>query len=210
MLDIFLLSFGSLFSITNPLGTVPIFVGLTSDDNSAEQTKTALLTGLNVGVILVVSFFAGKYILSFFGISLDSLRIAGGMIIVSSGFALLTGKFTKHKGMDKRVKDDAFNRESISLTPLAMPMIAGPGSISLLISLEQEVKTTASQSMVLLAILATAISICLILGSSRFIVRFLGASGINAVSRLVGFIVIAIGIEYVSSSIVNVVRTISF
>lgn len=56
MLDIFLLSFGSLFSITNPLGTVPIFVGLTSDDNSAEQTKTALLTGLNVGVILVVSF----------------------------------------------------------------------------------------------------------------------------------------------------------
>jgi len=203
MFDIFLLSFGSLFSITNPLGTVPIFVGLTSENTTAQQTKTALLTGLNVGVILLISFFAGKYILSFFGISLESLRIAGGMIIVSSGFALLTGKFTKHKGMDKRVKDDAFKRDSISLTPLAMPMIAGPGSISLLISIEQEYVSALSRSMVLLAILATATSICLILSSSRFIVKFLGASGINAVSRLVGFIVIAIGIEYICSAVLN-------
>jgi multiple antibiotic resistance protein len=65
MFDVFLLSFGFLFSIANPLGTVPIFVGLTSNSTTAQQTKTALLTGLNVGVILLISFFAGKYILPF-------------------------------------------------------------------------------------------------------------------------------------------------
>lgn len=206
MFDVFLLSFGFLFSIANPLGTVPIFVGLTSNSTTAQQTKTALLTGLNVGVILLISFFAGKYILPFFGISLDSLRITGGIIIVSSGFALLTGKFTKHKRTDKRVKNDAFKRESISLTPLAMPMIAGPGSISLLTSIEQEYVSALSRSMVLLAILATAISIYLILSSSRFIVKFLGAFGINEVSRLVGFIVIALEIEYICSAVLNLIE----
>lgn len=207
MFEIFFLSFASLFSITNPLGTVPIFVGLTSDNNSSEQHKTALLTGLNVCVILFISFFGGKFILSFFGISLDSLRIAGGLIIASSGFALLTGKFTKHKGMDKRVKDDAFTRDSIALTPLAMPMIAGPGSISLLISMEQQHELLSNRLMVLLAILSTAIAVYLILACSKYIVKFLGASGINAVSRLVGFIVIAIGIEFISSAMLNIIAS---
>lgn len=207
MFEIFFLSFASLFSITNPLGTVPIFVGLTSDNSSSEQHKTALLTGLNVCVILLISFFGGKFILSFFGISLDSLRIAGGLIIASSGFALLTGKFTKHKGMDKRVKDDAYTRDSISLTPLAMPMIAGPGSISLLISMEQQYELFSNRIMVLLAIMTTAIAVYLILASSKYIVKFLGASGINAVSRLVGFIVIAIGIEFISSAVLNIISS---
>lgn len=207
MFEIFFLSFASLFSITNPLGTVPIFVGLTSDRSAPLQHKTALLTGLNVVLILLISFFGGKYILSFFGISLDSLRIAGGLIIASSGFALLTGKFTKHKGMDKRVKDDAFSRDSITLTPLAMPMIAGPGSISLLISMQQEYNLLDHRVMVLLAIIATAVAVYLILASSRYIVKVLGASGINAVSRLVGFIVIAIGIEYISNSVLHIIAT---
>ena len=101
-MEIFILSFAALFSVINPLGTVPIFVGLTQDNTSKERSVIAFFTAIYVLFILLLSFYLGKYILLFFGISLDALKIAGGMIIASSGFALLTGKFTEHKGMKKR------------------------------------------------------------------------------------------------------------
>ncbi len=203
-MEIFIYVFAALFSVMNPLGTVPIFVGLTQQDTSPERSNTAFLTSINILIILIVSFFTGKYILQFFGISIDSLRIAGGLIIVSSGFALLTGSFSKHKGMDKRVKDDAFQREGVSLTPLAIPMLAGPGSISLLIGMYQEFQNIEERVIVLVAILTVCLATFVVLKSSHYIVKILGASGINAISRIIGFIVIAIGIEYISSSATNV------
>jgi len=192
----------------NPLGTVPIFVGLTQDDSSAQRSKTSLLTSINILVILIISFFTGKYILQFFGISIDSLRIAGGLIIVSSGFALLTGSFSKHKGMDKRVKDDAYQREGVSLTPLAIPMLAGPGSISLLIGMHQEYQFLEERVITVGAILAACLATFAVLKGAHYIVKILGASGINAISRIIGFIVISIGIEYISSSAINVLSRI--
>ncbi|SFS95011.1 multiple antibiotic resistance protein [Zhouia amylolytica] len=207
-MELFLYIFAALFSVINPLGTVPIFVGLTQDESRSALSRTALWTAINTLIILILSFFTGKYLLSFFGISLNSLRIAGGLIITSSGFALLTGKFTKHKGIDGRVKDDAFHRDDISLTPLAIPMLAGPGSISLLISYYQEYNQTIQIFTTLLAILSVCACVFLILRGAHLIVKWLGASGINAVSRIIGFIVIAIGIEYISSSITDILKLI--
>lgn len=80
-MDLFIYTFAALFSVINPLGTVPIFVGLTREDSKKERHKTSLLTALNTFVILVISYFTGRYILQFFGISIESLRIAGGLII---------------------------------------------------------------------------------------------------------------------------------
>lgn len=189
------------------MGTVPIFVGLTQEEDLTERKKTALLTAINVLVILLVSFFVGKYLLQFFGISLNSLRIAGGLIIVSSGFALLTGNFAKHKGMkNKRVQKDLSLRERFSLTPLAIPMLAGPGSISLLITFQQEYGWTQDVLYILAAVILVCLTTFLILRSSYLIVKTLGASGINAISRIIGFIVIAIGIEYISGSVVDLMR----
>ena len=206
-MDLFLISFGALFSIMNPLGTVPVFVSLTQDNSKRERAVTAFWTAIDVLIFLLLSFFAGKYILSFFGISLNALKIAGGLIIASSGFALLTGKFKEHKGMKRdKVQKDIHSREAISLTPLAIPMLAGPGTISLLITFNQEYQSTIQISMILMAMLVTTISIYLILKSSHFIVNFLGASGINALSRVIGFIVIAIGVEYIISSVVAIIE----
>ncbi|GGD85829.1 MarC family NAAT transporter [Planktosalinus lacus] len=206
-MDLLLYAFAALFSIMNPLGTVPIFVGLTQEEDTAERKKTALLTVINVLVIMLISFFLGKYLLEFFGISLNSLRIAGGLIIVSSGFALLTGSFAKHKGMkNKRVQKDLSQRERFSLTPLAIPMLAGPGSISLLISFQQEYQQTTEILFIILAITLTCLLTFLILRSAYLIVKVLGASGINAISRIIGFIVIAIGIEYISSAVIEIFR----
>ena len=197
--------FGALFSVMNPFGTVPVFVSLTGKHNKLERNKVAFWTSINVLVILLLSFFIGTYILLFFGITLNSLKIAGGLIIASSGFSLLTGEFTKHKGMKKeKVKLDVETRSEITLTPLAMPMIAGPGTISLLIAYNQEFEGLYNVLIILGAIVLSTMCIYLILKSSFYFVKILGASGINALSRIIGFIVIAIGVEFIISAVVSV------
>ena len=207
-MDLFLVICGALISVMNPLGTVPVFVGLTKEHTALERKKIAFWASFNVFVILLISFFAGKFILTFFGITLNSLKIAGGLIITFSGFSLLTGAFAKSKGMSKTsVQEDINTRSDISLTPLALPMIAGPGTISLLITFNQEHTGLENVMIILGAIVISTLSVFLILRCSFIIVRAMGASGINALSRIIGFIVIAIGIEFITGALTSILYT---
>ena len=209
-MELFIYIFAALFSVINPLGAIPIFVGLTMDDTLAERSRISFWTAVNVFIILIISFFIGQYVLAFFGISIDALRIAGGFIIVNSGFSLLSGKFKKTRGVNKSVENDAQKRNDIALTPLAIPMLAGPGSISLLIAMYQDYKHIDQQIIACTAMAVLAIVIFLMLRSAHYLSRILGASGIVAISRIIGFIVIAIGVQYISSSVVNILKTIPF
>ena len=205
-MELFIFLLAGLFSVLNPIGTVPIFVGLTHDYSKKERSRLSFLTSLNVFIILVISFFAGKYVLEFFGITISALRITGGIIIASSGFSLLNGKFSKNRGINKKVEKDIQNRNDIALTPLAMPMLAGPGSISLLITFYEQHNKTQEILISVLAILAVSIIIFVILRSADYIAKFLGASGIVAISRIVGFLTISIGIQFIISAILSIVR----
>lgn len=207
-MELFIYVFAALFSVLNPLGAVPVFVGLTQDDSKKERARISLWAAINVAIILIISYFIGKYVLQFFGISINALRIAGGLLIVNSGFSLLSGNGSKKRGVNKRVTDDAMQRNDIALTPLAMPMLAGPGSMSLLIAMYQEQPEITQKVTTCIAILCVAFTIFLILRSAHYLSRILGASGIVAISRIIGFIVIAIGIQYISSSIVNIFQSI--
>ncbi len=205
-MDLFIYLFFALFSVLNPIGTVPIFVGLTQDYDKKERSRVSLWTAIDVFIILIISYFIGQYVLKFFGISIDSLRIAGGLIIVSSGFSLLTGKFSKTRGINKQVEQEIQNRNDIALTPLAIPMLAGPGSMSLLIAFYQENHTTNAIFASCFAILAVSLIIFLMLRSAHYLSKILGASGIVAISRIIGFIVIAIGIQYIVSALINIIK----
>lgn len=205
-MDLFLITFAALFSVINPLGSVPIFLGLTQDDSKESKNKTGLWASINVFIILVISFFIGKVILNFFGISIDVLRIAGGVVICSSGFGLLSGTFSKKRGVNKKVTDDAQQRNDISLTPLAIPMMAGPGSMSLLIAMEQDYPELLQKLIIVAAILVVAITVFLILRSANYISKLLGASGIVAISRIIGFLVLAIGIQYIINSLLVIFK----
>ncbi|MEN9489361.1 MAG: hypothetical protein RL494_1626 [Bacteroidota bacterium] len=206
-MDLFFYIFAALFSVLNPIGAIPVFVGLTQDYTKSELNKTSLWTGINVFIILVVSYFAGEYVLRFFGISLEALRIAGGLIIANSGFGLLSGKVKKRKGINKKVESEAQEKHAIALTPLAMPLLAGPGSISLLIAFYQEHNNLTAISIAIAAILAVALSIYLVLNSAHYLVKYLGESGIVAISRIVGFFVIAIGIQYIVNAILTIIKS---
>ncbi len=132
-MEFFLGTLFSLFSIVDPPGAIPVYISLTSDLSKPERNKLALHTSLYFLLILVAFFLAGTYILSFFGLSVYAMRIAGGMVLLSTGFGLMGGNFSKHRGYNESVKADALSRSEIAFTPMAMPLLSGPGSISYLI-----------------------------------------------------------------------------
>ncbi len=205
-MELFIYLFAALFSVLNPIGTVPIFVALTRNDDKSERSRISFWTAIDVFIILIISFFVGQYVLSFFGITINALRITGGIIITSSGFSLLNGKFNKNKGINKKVEQEIKVRNDIALTPLAMPMLAGPGSISLLIAFYQEHHSTSAIISSSLAILAVSIVIYLMLKSAHYLSQILGTSGIVAISRIIGFLTIAIGVQYIISSVLSIIR----
>ena len=118
----------------------------------------------------------------------------------------MNGKFSKNKGIDKKAEEEAQNRNDIALTPLAMPMLAGPGSISLLIAYYQDHHSTNEIIISTIAILAVAFTIYIVLRSAHYLAKILGASGIVAISRIIGFLTIAIGIQYIISAVLSIVR----
>lgn len=132
--DVFLTTLVALFSVVNPLGALPVYLAMTPEYTLAERLRTAKNTSIYFTLILLVFFFAGTLILEFFGIEINALRIAGGLVILNSGYALLSGKMTKLV-VSPEVEEEARQKQDISFSPMAMPLLSGPGSISLLIAL---------------------------------------------------------------------------
>ena len=182
-----------------------MFLSLTADYTSDERSKTSLLTSIYFVLLLLSFFWAGTYILSFFGVSIAALRAAGGLVIIMSGFALLSGNMVKRRIGDK-VKEEAIEKEDISFTPMAMPMLSGPGSISLLIGYFATYPDLTSKAVISLVIVAMGAIIYSILRFSPILFKFLGRGGLKAVARIMGFIVLAIGIEYIISGLMQLVK----
>jgi multiple antibiotic resistance protein len=206
LLTFFLATLGSLFSVVNPLGAVPIYLTLTSDMTSKVRELMARKTAMWFLLILVVFFFAGTFILEFFGISLNALRIAGGLIIVNSGYGLLNSKFEERRISDE-IEEEAQEAEDISFTPMAMPMLSGPGSISLLISLFAQQSEWVSRGLIIGVITVMAGLIWLVLHFAPALFRLLGRGGLAALSRIIGFLVMAIGIEMLIAGVVSLVSS---
>ena len=206
MLTFFLATLGSLFSVVNPLGAVPIYLTLTSANTVEHREATARKTAMWFMLILVVFFFAGTYILDFFGISLNALRIAGGLIIVNSGYGLLNSKFEERR-ISEGVEDEAMEAEDVSFTPMAMPMLSGPGSISLLISLFAQQSEWVSRGLIIGVIATMALLIWVVLHFAPALFKLLGRGGLSALSRILVFLGMEIGFEMLMAVVVSLVSS---
>ena len=201
MFEIFFTVFAALFSVVNPLGAVPVYLAMSPTFSHKERKETALQASVYFIIILLVFFLAGSIISSFFGISLTALRISGGIIIFGSGAQLLGGHMAKSRAINSKVKEEALEKEDISFTPLAMPLLSGPGSISLMIGYFSNYEVWMDRCIVIASLLAVGVVVYIVLRTSPLIFKFLGVAGIKAISRIMGFIVMAIGIEMIISSI---------
>ena len=199
MLTLFITTVISLFSLINPLSAIPVFISLTSNYSASLLKRTIQKTAFYVFCVCVVSFFLGVFILDFFGITIHALQLAGAIIISRSGFMLLN---SQHKN-DIRgpIKEESIKKEDISFSPLAMPLLAGPGSISLLINLSIISKDWVSNSIIISAISVVCLLIFLILYAAPKVLKYLGQGGLRSMSKIMGFIVLALGIQMAVSSI---------
>ena len=156
----------------------------------------------------MLSFFlAGTYILSFFGLSIHAFRIAGGLALLSSGFALMNGKFAQRRGYDKSLEKESQERQDVAFSPMAMPMLSGPGSISYLITQYAQHPSWNERVLIVAAIFAVAALVWASLRIAPFLFRVFGNGGLNAIARIMGFIVIAIGVQFIVDGLVHLVQT---
>ncbi|MBV6653769.1 MAG: MarC family NAAT transporter [Mameliella sp.] len=209
MLELFLAVLASLFSLVNPLGAIPVFLAMTPHYTQQERTQTALHTSLYFTLILLSFFLAGSLILSFFGISINAMRIAGGLVILLSGYSLMSGKFAEGRAVDKKVKQEALTKDDISFSPMAMPLLSGPGSISYLISIQAEHVTWEPRLVVAAVVVSMGAIVYGILRYSPYLQKIMGVAGLNAMSRIMGFLVMAIGIQNIISGIVELVKVLA-
>lgn len=199
---IFLQFFLGLVAAVNPVGIMPVFVSLTGHMTQEEKNKTAVTANLAVAIILVVSLLAGQMLLDMFSISLDSFRVAGGLLLLSIAFSMMSGKLGEDK-QNKQEKTEYVSREQIGVVPLAMPLMAGPGAISSTIVYGSRYPSAFDTVGIIVTIALFALSTWLLFRSAPLIVRFLGQTGINVITRIMGLILGALGIEFIANGLRN-------
>lgn len=193
-------SFSSLFSVANPTAAMPVFLSLTSSYTDEEKRTTAKWTCIYAFLVLTVFLFAGTTILNFFGISLSGIRIAGGLIIMRTAFSMLNPessgkKLTDEDEAEARMKDD------ITFSPLAMPMLSGPGSIAVVIGFATQASGVTDFIVHSFSIALVVLIAYTILRLSPTIMKYIGTTGMNIMTRMMGFIALAISVQFILSGI---------
>ncbi|HEX8816612.1 MAG TPA: MarC family protein [Terriglobales bacterium] len=185
-------TFLALFPIVNPLGAIPIFFSLTDNFTPQERRSSALKTSIYVIAILVTFAFFGRFVLAFFGISLQVLRIAGGLIVAHTAWNMVTASSRVTSAESK----EAFTKEDISLTPMAMPLLSGPGSIGVIMGLAAETGQFSYVGMIIgIVALGLSVYLCLQLGGP--FVKRLGPNAMGAINRIFGFLILAIAVQLI-------------
>jgi multiple antibiotic resistance protein len=201
-MEILLATFSALFSVVNPFGAMPVFLTLTQDDTPQHRKQMALQASMYMILILAVFFFAGQYVLNFFGLRIHDLRIAGGIMILKAGFDLLNTKSEPGRKISKEVVEEGIQKDDISFTPLAMPMLSGPGAIAVSIGMFTKSLSYTNMALTILAIVLVAVITYIILISSHRLINVMGKAGLAALSKIMGFITLAIGANFITSALI--------
>src|SRR5579872_5361885 len=192
-------TFLALFPIVDPFGGIPVFYTLTGRLTRWERSWTAFKTSAYVFSILVVFLFFGRFVLSFFGISLPVLKIAGGLIVANTAWGMVTSS----SRITPAESDEAQSKEDISLTPLAMPLMSGPGAIGVVMALAAHVDNSAAYIGMVIGIAAVALSVVLFFWLGGPLVRRLGPSAVGAINKIFGFLILAIAVQLVWDGIAD-------
>jgi multiple antibiotic resistance protein len=201
--DAIALTIGTLLPIMNPFSTLPLFMSLTSKADERSRNRVALWACLYALILLVSFLLLGTAIIDFFGISVPGIRIAGGLIISVIGFRMLFPNATPVGGSNAV----SLQEHEIAFTPLAMPSLAGPGSLSVVVTAASQIESKYPDHYllvyagVLLGMVVSVLMALAVLRSAGPIERAIGPSGIDAMTRIFGFLLIAIGIQFLLTGV---------
>ena len=187
-----LLCFTSFFTLTNPLGTMPVFLTMTNGLTESQRQHIVKRATIVSFVILISFTLFGQFLFKFFGISTNGFRIAAGFIILKIGYDMIQARYSNAKLKDNEIK--AYVND-ISITPLSIPMLCGPGAIANGIILMSDADTFELKVTLILTIAIVYLLSYIILRLSTRLVKFMGETGNNVMMRLMGLILMVIAVE---------------
>lgn len=188
----------------NPLGSLSIYLQLTDRSSLAYQRKTALKCGVAITVIMIASIWVGGRLLDLLGITIDSFRVAGGLILLLVGLSMLQ---SQESPVNHTHEDDvaAESRESVAVVPMALPIIIGPGAISTLVLASNDYPSPFYKFWLSLLCLMLALGMCLILYYGGTIAKFVGESVMKVITRIMGMLVMAIAVGMLANGLVGLI-----
>lgn len=191
-----------IFAILNPLGAIPIYLSLMGGRRPEEMRRTALKTAVSVAVILVLAVWAGDALLSFFGIGVPAFRIAGGLLVLIIAIAMFNARTSTARHTDEE-QTEAESKDDIAVVPMAMPLLAGPGTISLAIVDAHQAGGFVGKFLFCVGIVGAAAIVWLVLRLAEPIGQRLGTGGLNIATRVMGLILAAMAVQFMAAGLLE-------
>lgn len=190
--------FIGIMAIVNPIGAIPIFISLTTGTSRTEREKIINVVALTVGIILLAALFFGELILHFFGISIHSFRVGGGILLLLIAISMLNAKVSSIV-QTREEAEESKDKESIAVVPLSIPLLAGPGAISTIIIDAHKASGIGHYGIIAVEIMALSLSLWVVLRLAPIISSRISATGINIFTRIMGLILAAIAVEFIAN-----------
>jgi multiple antibiotic resistance protein len=198
-----IVAFPSLVVIVNPVTVTSVFITLTA--NATPEAKRAIIrkTTLTAFIVLMVFAISGTLIFKFFSITIGAFQIAGGIILFSVAMGMLHARTSRTKQTPEEM-DEAMTRDDIAVVPLAIPIVSGPGAITTVIVLSGETRAIPNMAILFLAIVVVMVVVFVMLRNAARIQKFMGPSGLNITTRLMGLVLAAVAVQFVIHGIESV------
>lgn len=206
--SIAVVTFIGILPIANPFSTAVVFLTITEGFSEKRRKQQARLACIYMAVVLITFLLLGSLIMNFFGISIPGLRIAGGLIVTRIGFGMLNSR--SESEMSEESRDETVRMDDVAFTPLAMPMLSGPGSIAVTIGMATEADGVGENLAIVVGIGLVALVSWLVLRASAKVVRVLGATGTNVMGRIMGFLLVCVGIQFIVDGTHDIVSSPAF
>ena len=192
--------FTALLAIVNPLGAVPVFVSLTGGLTEGERRRIVRTTSIAFAVVLIVAALIGESLLNFFGISIPSFKVGGGILLMLMAIAMMQARHTLTRQTPEEA-EEAGEKESIAVVPIAIPLLAGPGAISTVIIYAQASYQPVHIALIIFIVLMVALVTWIALHAANPVGRMLGKTGINIATRLMGLLLASIAVEFIAGGL---------
>ena len=193
----------TLLAIVNPLAIVPFFIHYTQGFSSAQRKRTILVAAFSAFAVIATCAIIGLQILEFFGISLASFQVGGGMLLLTSALSMLNAQPAEAKATQAEMDDASSAKTSVAVVPLTIPLLTGPASMSTVVIYADQAKTFFQHAALVGygVVIALATAICF--AAAKPIARFLGQTGINVMTRLMGLILAALSVEVMAAGLIK-------
>jgi multiple antibiotic resistance protein len=185
-----------LISVVNPVTVLPIYLSLTARKSPAERRRIALESAFSVAIVLFVSLLAGEPILLFFGIGLPSFRVAGGLLLLLMGISMLRASDDRSRHTPEE-DAESYDKSSVAVVPIAIPLLAGPGAISTTIVYAHRDLSLAHYLLFSSVIVSISLIVLVFLLMAPKIVAIMGQTGLNVVTRVMGLLLTSIAVEFI-------------